>query len=865
MMKKFLSLILSLIILCSFLPDAFASNEEDASLHAEVLEDLGLINSYNPDADVTRKMFKDTLYNLYGSDVFDIYFKDVSDLSQPVLYGQLLMVLVDITGYTPFTDVLGLDKSDPKSYYTIASRIGMTDKAPGEYDKAVQMDIYCEILYNALTEVNLLTAVISLSGETDYYVDKDATLLNSVLKLEAFEGILGGVGMASVYDGNGHDADEIAIDGKWYRHTLSKDLVKYLGFNTEVLYDKKSREIKSVVPVGKNKVITLKTDDVISDSTSILKISYFNENGKRKTQQISSTADFIYNFRLLKNYTKEDLLIDDCEYRLIDYNSDSKVDIIIAQKYETFMADSVIPDEDRIIDTNSNVYDLDDYFEQGGSVYNAKGEKITLDDIGGYNIVSVAKDYYGTEYTGFVVSTEKESGIFTAVREKRRFLEVSGTEYETLSKYYKNLNNYEKISLGDEIEVFFDFRGYVADIKRTTNAVKAGWLFGIKEGSFGKADFELLNEEGSLETVETASQITLNGKKTSSASLKDSKLFFASGEFIPQLVLYKASSKGIFYIDTATDNSGIGNYASTEFSLDYDWEKESTLRTLNLNGQRVLGSKYMTTVNTKVFGVSTEYDECYVQTGAALPLQTGLKCKLYNVDENYIPEYIVLDSSPQLGGWVDVWEKTYVVEQVTYAYDETTEESNYMLYYYDGDGNSYKTLLRTGELKTPSGNVLSGDSRLRQVLSKDLKKGSVIQFNDDKYGIKSICIQAMPMGDNSEYIFEKSNSVTGNEYGISEYMFNGSSIMSYGKVVKRTTGGIIINSHLPTDVEASGGKEFPIDSWNRTIPLASADIVWFYDKSEDELKAGNASEILEGDMIFMHRRATEIMTVIVYR
>lgn len=866
-MKRILALILALTVLGSFLPNAFAADGDDeaALLHAEVLADLDLISDYEADSDVTGKMFKDTLLNLYGSDAYSVYFKDAYDLSQPVLYGQLLMVLVDITGYTPFIEEFGLDEDDPESYFSVAVRIGMTDKASGEFDKPVKMRDYCEILYTALTEVDMLTCTLSTAGEMVYTVDKGATVLNTVMELESFEGILDGVGKASFYTQSDRDADEIAIDGKWFRHKLDKNLTDYLGLNVEVLYDHENKKIKSVVPVGDDKIISITNTDVVGEATSINKLTYFTETNRRKTLKISDEADFIYNSRLLKNFAKSDFLIDDCTYKLIDNDSDSEIDVIIADKYRTFMVDSVITDDERIIDTKSNVYEFEEYFEDGGKIYNASGQEITLDDIGGYNIVSAAKDYSDTEFTRFIVSSAKESGIFTAEREKRRFIELSGTQYETLAEYYKNINVHEKINLGDEVEVFFDFKGYIADIKCTKNAVKAGYLLGAKSESFGTVSFKLLNEEGEIEVLETASKVTLNDKKVSASSLKSEAALYKSDEFIPQLVLYKSNSKGIFWIDTAADNSEIGKHSSGEFSLDYDWNEETTLRALSLNGQRVLGSKYMTTSNTKVFGVSTELDECYVQTGAALPTQTALKCRLYNVDEDYVPEYIVLDSSPGLGGWVDVWEPTYIVDEVAYAYNDAKEEAQYKLYYHDGSGNSFSTFMRAGDLKTPNGNVLSGDNRLRQVLAKDLKKGTVIQFNDDKYGIKSICIQAMPMDDDSEYIFEKSNSTTGAEYGISKYMFNGSSIMSYGRVIKRTSGGIIVNSHLPTDVEEHGGAVFPMDSWNRVIPFSTADFVWFYDKDEDELKPGQAAEILEGDMIFMHRRATTMMTTIVYR
>ena len=238
---------------------------------------------------------------------------------------------------------------------------------------------------------------------------------------------------------------------------------------------------------------------------------------------------------------------------------------------------------------------------------------------------------------------------------------------------------------------------------------------------------------------------------------------------------------------------------------------------------------------------------------------------MFNVGTGYSPQYIVIDATTNTGGWVDVWEKTYVVDKIFEAYDEENDEVCYRLEYFDGDGNSLSSIVRDGTIISPNGNAMSGDTRFRKVQIKDVPRGTVIQFNDDNNGISSYSIQAMPMEDNSELIFEKASSVGGNDYGVNEYMFNGSSLCSYGKVIKRLSGGIVINNHLPTDVEAAKGGVFPMESWNRTIPLAASDFVWFYDKARNRLEKGNASEILEGDMIFMHRRAGTIMTTIVYR
>ena len=567
----------------------------------------------------------------------------------------------------------------------------------------------------------------------------------------------------------------------------------------------------------------------------------------------------------MESFTENDLTAEDGRYRLIDNDDDSKIDVIIAEKYDAFMADAVITDESRMIDTNSHVYDFSEYLEDGGIIYKADGEKISLDDISQYDIVSYLLSKDG-EYTKIIVSSEKKTGIFTQMEEDYRYLYLSGEKYEALSAYYNNLSSYEKISPGDEVEFFFDFKGFVTDVKRVKSTFKAGYVMNMLVNDDLDVQFKMLKENGEIEIAKISEKVTVDGQRISKEKLESyDALVTSEGDFIPQLILYKDTRDGnIFMIDTAALGGGVGSTSDGRgLSLDYSSETENPLRILSFNGKKVLGSKYVPTSDTKLFGVSTEQDECYVQNGLALTSGTSYNIRLYNVDENYVPEYIVVLLRQDM--WVDLSNTSYVVDSISSVYDEETGEACYRLSCYDGNGNLKTCNIRDGELKTPNGNVVSGDNRLRQITAKELPRGTVIQLKEGKKGMISFSAQAVPMEDNSELIFEKSKKDTSNEYGISQYIFNGSSIFSYGKVTARVTDGIVVNNHIPTQDEADRGYSFPMESWNRLYPFTATDYIWFYIKEDNELKYASASEILEGDMIFMHRKGGTISTAVVYR
>ena len=865
-MKRFLALILSIIMILSCPVYALAESlAEQTDPKIEILTDLGMIEKYEPNADVTREMMVNAVEKLYGMPSYNRYLEE-RDMSLPVLYGQMLMILVDMTGYYPYIDMYKLDANDCEAYLDIAIKSGLTDRRMGEFDAPVKVEDYAELLYNALMEVDLLKFRYE-DGNKQYYVDDDNTLLKEALELDYKDGIVTGVNMTSFDSRESGRKNAIAVDGVWYSYTTDKDPMSYLGLRVRIFYDDEEDIVYSIsVNRQKNEVITVSSGDIYTDTVKKLSLSYQPDGKKKKSIDISTDADFIYNRKLLKAYTENDLKLDDCDYRFIDNNADGKVDVIIADQYGTFMVDAVIVEDEKLIDTGGNVYEFENYLSKGYKIFNGDKKSVTVEDLGQYNIISYQKSRDG-EYTNFIFSAKSETGILSSQTGDWRYVTVSGAEYECLSQYCNNRADFDKITVGDEVKLFMDFRGFVAEIRHINSPVKAGYALNGYMSGDEIFRFRMLTEDGAIEVFETAQKVVLNNKRESSAMLNKKEVLFDGDKFKPQLILYKASGEGrIFKIETAVDEAGIGHRSdSSQFTLDYDSDRDTPLRILSFNGKKVFGSKYLPDTTTKVFGVSTELNECYVQNGSSLGTGTSYNAKLYNVGEDYVPQYIVLDISPKMGAWVDWTKKTYIVDGVWQVYDEEEDAVFYQLNLYDGKGNYETRRIRDGELKTPGGNPLSGDERLRKVMAKDLKKGTVLQFNDNKYGISSISVQAIPMSDNSEKMFEKSNSTTSYEYGIDTYIFNGSSICAYGEVLARIPAGIVVNNHIPTSVEAAQGGVFPMESWNRVYPLTASDRVWFYEKSSDELRFASASEIIEGDMIFMHRSGGTINTAIIYR
>lgn len=889
-MKKLTALLLCIALIISCVPAAMAKADTSAEPtdKLKMLTDLGLLGKYEPNADVTRSAFRDTVDTMNGDDSYLRYIEN-RDMKEPVLYGQVLMVLVDMTGWTPLVQLNGWDEEDPLSYYKLAVRSGMTKKQTGDFDKPIKIEDYADLLYGAICDAKMLKMKYYLNGEPRYEIDSEARLLDYALNLYEVEGVLTGVGDMTL-DGrvSGQDSDKVAVDGKWYRTEPTVDADSCFGMAVTAYADKENNRVRAILPSGgKNDVVKLRTDDLYKSDTTVGRVTYDDGSGKKKTITLDKEADFVFNRRLVQSYTADDLQLDGCSYSFVDNDNDSKYDVIIAYKYDTFMIGTVMKNETMLVDKNNNTYNLEDYLHDGGAIRDAAGKKINFEDLTADTVVSCAAARSG-KYTDFRLSTKKLSGIIGAMQDDWQKIFVSGTEYETLNSYYAHRGDFDSIDVGDEAELYFDFEGYVANIKRISRLQKAGFAFGTKNLTFGTVQIQLLNESGKLEIADIASSVYFNGKKIKSSELEQrSELYNADG-FIPQMILYKQSEDGTIYkMETAEDNHGTGVVLDDRFTLDFDSKVTGTeVRAISLNGKNVLASKYIMDADSKLFVADfNDKESSYVLPATSVPTNTNLTVRLYNVDENYVPAYILMTyNGTDIGAWVDKWETTYVADRIVRAYDPETEEARSKLIYYDGSGKEYSVYICDTGVKPVWGNAMypskddnprsaeisnARNSRYVPIEIKDIRRGTVFQFNRSSKGLTSYAIQQMPEANDNEIVFEGSNLVSGYNYGTSKYLFNASSLASYGMVIKKTPSGLIINNYATTPAMTAAAEKqsdtFPNHDWDRAFPINAGTFVWIYDKSDDKLYRATAAEIAEGDMIFIHRKATTVNTVIVYR
>ena len=871
-MRRFLGVFLCLLFMAAgtvYAADA-ASADTDTDLIAPLYR-LGVLDVQEPEAVVEKRTLINSLNAVTGTETGGIYFEN-EDIDTPLLYGQAVMAFIDFMGYTPYMDSYGYDSSSADGYIKLARNIKLISGSISS-NKPITVSEYAKLMYTAFAETALPERDLSSSGKIKYNFDKNETLLSKYMDIEVIEGTVRGTDGASIDTTDGKHKDSVKIDEEWYNYNWDEDLFKYFGHRVKAFVNTEDGELRGLwIPHNKNSVVKINGEDIIQNRSTIASVSYYDEN-KSKKLSLSSDVDAVYNRELLTDFTRNDLGNSDAVYTFIDNDEDDKYDVVIIECYKSYVVYSVSVDSERILDTYGNIYDLETYFADGHKLYGVYNKPIELNVPVRYDVISYLEGKSGVP-TYMKLSDKKAVGVFDGMRDNYRYIIIEGVEYECTGEYLNNREKRDLISTGDRVNAFLDCTGRIVDIKCVSTSKSAAYVMKAWEENDGEPGMKILDSDGTVKKVSLAGSVVLDGTKVSSTGLFEKTMFKKNNQFKPQLVLYKTNSKGeITYIDTADEVCSIGSYSNAGFTLDYNYEVNGVPRAVILNNELVIASKYIATMNTTtVFGVVTDSDkDCYVQSGTAfnngavLPTATDLNVKIYNVNDNYEPQYIVYEQSLAGGGWVDYWGTTYIIDRITEAINEDNEEV-LEITMYNAKGRLYKKYAEDPHLKTTMSNSLSGDPRIYETELKDLPRGTVLFVKEDFGSIRSIAVQHIPREDGTETVFEKiTGSSTSADYGINERFYNGKYLMSYGQVIARIEAGIVVNNHMPTDDEVSEGAVFPMPEWNRVIPLVNSDVVFLYDKRRDKLTIESADCILPGDMIFTKRSAEAYNGVFVYR
>lgn len=593
-MKKILSLILVLSILCSFPVITHSEDVADASDDeaVETLVALGIIEGSGGDLMLdkvlTRAEFVTMLMRVMNSEYQNdsMYFEDVpkshwafADIStacmmgivqgneekkfqpdKPVVYEEMVKMLVCALGYGTYASLKG---GYPAGYMAVAQQKDLLDNALGRQGLIVKRRLAAQMIFNAL-DVPLMQE----NGFGEYIeaeLDASKTLLSQNMKIRKGEGIVKANSVTSLAQSGGVSDGLVQIGNKTFREGVSNAFWQ-LGYTVTYYADISETEdtpplIYSRIAEKKNEVITALERD-IADNCTKSEFKY-QSGGKSRKFSIDLYADLIYNGVSTGGFTPADLKPASGSVTLIDNDNDNDADVILVRDYTTIIVGSYNTASYMAYDRDdvNKFIELDPESDDYNCIIYENKEECRFSLVRENSVLSVAKskNLTGKKSIKVMLSNESVSGVFEAVDTTDNIAVIDGVEYRMLSGVYAKIKDY----MGQSITLYLDAFGNIAGADdRIISKFSYGYLIeAATKGSVSQqSQFKILTETGDVEIINGAKKISLDANSAISGNEIPSKLAVtvrSGGTGKEQLIRYRLNQNGeINAIDTVATGKG---------------------------------------------------------------------------------------------------------------------------------------------------------------------------------------------------------------------------------------------------------------------------------------------------------------------
>ena len=881
------------------------NGDTETASKAAVLTELGILNGYTAEADVTKSMVDAAVRKVIGTDTVSIKFFGSDYRDSTITAVQTSAIMLDIAGYTSYIKALLGSYSD-NTIYGYAKKTGVLSGVSAKAGDSLKMADFAAMLYNTMFDVDLMEAV-GWSGVVEYNIREDMTVAYKYMSLLTVEGVVYGSGKLNMTTAGELNDENIRIDNIEYTYKKIDDPETVVGRYVKAYMneDAGNRIMALRILEKKNNVLELESDDISLDSITEREIPYYNASDREMTAKLSATVNVIYNGELVPFFAREDLKADDAYYTLIDSNDDNVYDTVIINKYTPILVWRASNGKVSytVVDYSNNTYNFDDFFRDGYPFLEENGDTASWRDVGQYDILSLRQTKTG-EYNRIIHNIKKVNGTYKKSRSDMKYVTIGDTEYKTTKEFRTNSLMISKVAVGDEVSAFFDaFGRLVGAIPYSDSEEYAAIMNFSKGGDLGGYKIKYLAESGKVVIGTIPSSFTLNGSKITAdvaVGNKSNLLFNSDGSVKEQVVKIKSNIEGkIKSIKTADESKmGLSEYGNEDFTLNID-STSASMNVATVNGTTVADGKFLFDTDTMNFIVVRDSDErCEVSTGKP---NEHFKGKLYNIDSDYHVGISVryVNEENLNREWVNVNSTVYVVENTgVIAHPHKEGELAYAVYAWnnDGMGNIEKrTLICEDGDYTMNTNLYNcmawvyGNNRgssggpLKDALKKEvedvwkttkwseLPPGSVISVNQNNGIVINFTIQYLG---GSDTVFEaiEDNTINGAVmvgdwgYGVTKTMFKGPALHSYGVVQQVNRFGIVVNNHLPSETEG-GAAAFPVADWNRTIPLSANKTIYIFDKNarDESITLATTADIETGDKVYMRHLIGTADMIVVYR
>lgn len=413
-MKKIIALILSMAMVLSLFSISFVSAKAEGSDYVELLSILGCIDSSSEEIlkkeTVTRGEFAKIIADILnfenaGESTFEdvpegsSYAKEINAAASfKVMMGdgegnfnperevtelEAMITVLRVLGYEEYAYYRG---GYPTGYYQ-AARATKLLSGLGEITKEnITGSKLSILLKNMLDEP--VYEVTSVEGDYASKGLSDKTFLSIYYGIGKAEGVMTANRGTTLIEAK--ESGGITV-GDTFISTEDKRWENYIGYSCEAYYDEETEVLFWLCESEKNKTEIIASEDIINVIGQ--NITYEISENKEKELTIPSDAYIIYNGRALKTYKESLFKPVSGELRLIDNNSDGRIDVVSVLSYETVVVHNVNSvDENITLKFNAGIITSDDlkdveFFDKNG--------KTDMTWINAWDVLDILRDGNG--------------------------------------------------------------------------------------------------------------------------------------------------------------------------------------------------------------------------------------------------------------------------------------------------------------------------------------------------------------------------------------------------------------------------------------------------------------------------------------
>lgn len=660
-MKKIVSLFLALSMLLCFIPASAATETKKID---EVLSFLKSIEVLGEDYDeytledksVTRGEFATFAADIFAKDGYadGLYFHDISkghwayEAVSKLVSANLIStgedryfrpddVMTRVEAVRVFLKALGygqyIETVTDAEVDRLANSVNIYDGVSAKTD--LYMYDLLKMLYNTMLSHPLEMDTLKLDGDLKL-TTSEKTYIEENFSYYYKKGVLQG------YDGISIVSKEIIegqalIDGVVFE-CPKLVLTDMLGLTVKYLYhyDEASDKytLLYVCDAGKNEELELNyADNEVTFDSQSYKLSYKDENEKKKAVSISKGVRLVYNGEFVSENIEQILMQEFYTMRLIRSNG-KEYDTIIMRAYTNYLVNGV----DSV---NEGIYDrlTGGYIEMRKAdrkIYlSDKGEKRSFSDIKNGSVVSVYASVSGKRIEAVISTDTVSAKILEMTTSDNGYVFITADE-EQYRMAKKNVS--PNVSVGDSVTLYKDACGYIAYVQCMSNLKSVGYLIRVMcDYDKQVMSVKLFDESGEMRWLDCSDRIKIDGIRY--VGYETAYHAVGAENTNPQLIAYTTDSNGrIKTIETA----------KTQFSSEGEFYRRNTAATYAYRSSRKLGDKMYLDDSTVIFSIpsdpkNAEEDDFYIKKVTNLKADTRYYADSYAFsDEIGCEDYVVI-------------------------------------------------------------------------------------------------------------------------------------------------------------------------------------------------------------------------------